>query len=88
MLRELEGGCSVPVGVQSELVEGEDGVDVLTLVGCVTSVDGVAHVQEMFEERVSSLSEAEKIGEKLAKALLENGASSILEEIKKLKDTR
>ncbi|KAF9785911.1 porphobilinogen deaminase, dipyromethane cofactor binding domain-containing protein [Thelephora terrestris] len=88
MLRELEGGCSVPVGVQSELVEGEDGVDVLTLVGCVTSVDGVAHVQEMLEERVSSLSEAEEIGKKLAKALLENGASSILEGIKKLKDTR
>jgi len=88
MLRELEGGCSVPVGVQSELVEGENGVDVLTLVGCVTSLDGATHVQEMLEERVSSLSEAEKVGEKLAKALLENGASPILEGIKKLKDTQ
>lgn len=88
MLRELEGGCSVPVGVQSKLVEGEDGVDVLTLVGCVTSLDGAAHVQETLEERVSSLSEAERIGEKLAKVLLENGASPILEGIKKLKDTQ
>jgi hydroxymethylbilane synthase len=26
MLRELEGGCSVPVGVHSSLVEAEDGV--------------------------------------------------------------
>lgn len=88
MLRELEGGCSVPVGARSALVEGEDGVDVLTLVGCVTSVDGVTHVQEVLEERVSSLTEAEKVGEKLAKALLQNGASSILEGIKKLKETR
>jgi len=85
MLRELEGGCSVPVGVHSLLVEGEDG-DVLTLVGCVTSVDGVTHVQEVLEERVSSLPEAEKVGEKLARALLQNGARSILKEIRKLKE--
>ncbi|KAF9651300.1 porphobilinogen deaminase [Thelephora ganbajun] len=87
MLRELEGGCSVPVGVHSSLVGGVDGVDVLTLVGCVTSVDGVIHVQEVLEERVSSLLEAEKVGKKLAKALLQNGASSVLEGIKKLKET-
>lgn len=88
MLKELEGGCSVPVGIHSSLVEGEDGVDVLTLVGCVTSVDGVAHIQEVVQERVSSLLEAEKVGEKLARALLQNGASSILEGIKKLKEMR
>lgn len=88
MLRVLEGGCSVPVGVSSTLVGGKDGINVLTLVGCVTSVDGVAHVQEVLEERVSSLLEAEKVGEKLAKRLLQNGAGSILEGIKKLKERR
>ena len=89
MLRELEGGCSVPVGVHSSLDEGEeDGMDVLTLVGCVTSVDGIVHVQERLQERVSSLSEAEKVGERLAKTLLQNGANSILEGIKKLKVTQ
>ena len=88
MLRELEGGCSVPVGVRSLLVEGEDGVSILTLEGCVTSVDGVVHVQKVLEERVSSLPEAEKVGEKLAKILLQNGASPILEGIKKLKEVR
>lgn len=85
MLRGLEGGCSVPVGVHSSLV-GEDGVDVLILVGCVTSLDGTAHVQEALEEKVSSFLEAERIGEKLAKILLQNGASSILEGIKKRKE--
>jgi hydroxymethylbilane synthase len=88
MLKELEGGCSVPVGVHSSLVGGGDGVDVLTLVGCVTSVDGTIHVQETLKERVSSLSEAEKAGEQLAKTLLQNGATSILEGIKELKETR
>ena len=86
MLKKLEGGCSVPVGVHSSLGK-EDGVDVLTLVGCVTSVDGLMHVQEVLEERVSSLSEAEKVGERLAETLLQSGASSILEGIKKLKRT-
>lgn len=88
MLRELEGGCSVPVGVHSSLVEGEGGVDILILVGCVTSVDGARHVQEELEEGVSSLQEAEKVGEKLAKVLLRSGASAILEGIKELKGTR
>lgn len=88
MLRELEGGCSIPVGVHSSLAKGEAGVDILTLVGCVTSVDGAAHVQEMLEERVLSLMEAEKVGERLAKTLLNKGASSILEGIRKLKETR
>ena len=88
MLRELEGGCSVPVGVHSSLDEGEDGVNILTLEGCVTSVDGVEHVQEVLKETVSTLSEAEKVGEKLAKVLLQKGASSILEGIKKLKEAR
>jgi len=88
MLRELEGGCSVPVGAHSSLVEGEDGLDVLTLVGCVTSIDGVTHIQGVLEERVSSLPEAEKVGKELAKTLLQNGANSILEGIKKLKEAQ
>lgn len=88
MLRGLEGGCSVPVGVHSLLVEGEEeGVAVLTLVGCVTSLDGALHVQEALQERVSSATEAEKVGERLANTLLQNGARSILEGIKKLKTT-
>ena len=88
MLRELEGGCSVPVGVHSSLVEGEGGIEILTLVGCVTSVDGARHVQEELEEKVLSLQEAENVGEKLAKVLLRNGASAILKGIKELKGIR
>ena len=79
-LRVLEGGCSVPVGVASEIVQGENG-HVLRLTGCVTSVDGRSHVEHTLEDRVESLDDAEEEGVKLAKKLLEDGAKGILDEM-------
>jgi len=79
-LRFLEGGCSVPVGVASELVQGENG-HVLRLTGCVTSLDGRSHVEHTLEDKVESLDDAEGEGVKLAKILLEDGAKGILDEI-------
>lgn len=80
-LRVLEGGCSVPVGVASELVQGEN-THVLKLTGCVTSMDGRSHVEYTLEDKVESLDDAEGKGVKLAKILLEAGAKGILDEIK------
>ncbi|KAE9409385.1 porphobilinogen deaminase [Gymnopus androsaceus JB14] len=48
-LRKLEGGCSVPVGVGSSL----DG-NVLTITGCVTSLDGSQHVEHTMKETVKT----------------------------------
>jgi len=79
-LRVLEGGCSVPVGVASEFVQGESG-QVLRLTGCVTSVDGKDHVEHTVEDKVGDAEDAERAGEKLAKNLIENGADRILDEI-------
>jgi len=80
-LRVLEGGCSVPVGVASEIfVQGESG-QVLRLTGCVTSVDGKDHVEYTVEDKVEDAEDAERAGEKLAKNLIENGAKKILDEI-------
>jgi hydroxymethylbilane synthase len=76
-LRVLEGGCSVPVGVASEVVQG----GVLRLTGCVTSVDGRDHVEYTLEEKVDSVDDAERTGAKLAKILIEKGAKRILDEI-------
>lgn len=75
-LRVLEGGCSVPVGVNSELVNGT-----LKITGCVTSLDGASHVQHTLEESVPSLQEAEAVGAKLARILMDAGAKAILDEI-------
>ena len=79
-LRVLEGGCSVPVGVESTL-SAEDQTEILTITGCVTSVDGQEHVQHTLKEVVVTLEDAEKVGEKLAEALMEIGAKKILNEI-------
>ncbi len=83
-LRVLEGGCSVPVGVHTQLkadASGKSGV--LAITGCVTSLDGAKHVQHTIERRVESLEEAEAVGKELARVLIDTGAKAILDEINK-----
>ncbi|KAJ8503646.1 hypothetical protein ONZ45_g10671 [Pleurotus djamor] len=84
-LRVLEGGCSVPVGVWTTLTVDADGSKsgILKMTGCVTSLDGSAHVEETLEAQVESKEDAEGLGTTLAKMLMENGAKSILEDINK-----
>lgn len=72
-LRELEGGCQVPIGVNTVL-EG----DSLTLAGMVASVDG----QQMIKGTITgAAAEAEAIGIQLAQQLRQQGATEILEKI-------
>jgi hydroxymethylbilane synthase len=81
-LRKLEGGCSVPVGVCSDLVESADGGPKLSLTGTVTSLDGKEFVVFTVESRVvNSVEEAEQVGLEVAEALIANGAARILKEI-------
>ncbi|KAF4623914.1 hypothetical protein D9613_002012 [Agrocybe pediades] len=86
-LRVLEGGCSVPVGIASELAAKEGG-EVLTLTGCVTGLDGTEHVEQTVSGVIKSVEEAEKVGEKLAKTLMENGAKKILDDINEDRERR
>lgn len=79
----LEGGCSVPVGVSTELVG-----KTLKITGCVTSLSGDRHVQHELKEEVESLEGAEAMGARLATILKENGAASILDEITKDREVR
>lgn len=72
-LRSLEGGCQVPIGVNTN-IDGET----LTLKGMVASLDG----QRLIKDSVSgAATEAEQLGIELAKKLREQGATEILEEI-------
>lgn len=72
-LRELEGGCQVPIGVNTVL---ED--DTLTLTGIVASLDG----QRLVKDSVAGAAEtAEQLGTELAKRLRQQGAQEILDEI-------
>lgn len=84
-LRVLEGGCSVPVGVSSQLTEseGEDGRAKLKITGTVTSLDGATQVEATVDETVSNIEESETLGRKLAEVLISNGAGAILDDIKK-----
>jgi hydroxymethylbilane synthase len=72
-LRELEGGCQVPIGVNTE-INGEN----LTLTGIVASVDGQNVVQDTI---TGTTKDAEKVGRDLAQILREQGAQEILEKI-------
>ncbi len=72
-LRELEGGCQVPIGVGTK-VENQE----LTLTGMVASLDGERLIRD---SRTGSLSNPESIGIELANELKSQGAMEILEEI-------
>lgn len=72
-LRELEGGCQVPIGVNTTL-EG----DTLTLTGIVVSIDGQKFVKDSVSGKAS---DAEQLGIELAQKVRQQGASEILAEI-------
>ncbi|MBD2165856.1 hydroxymethylbilane synthase [Calothrix membranacea FACHB-236] len=72
-LRDLEGGCQVPIGVNTE-IHG----DQLTLTGIVASVDG----QKLVKDTVSGEAKnAEQLGTELANLLRQQGAQEILDVI-------
>jgi hydroxymethylbilane synthase len=72
-LRELEGGCQVPIGVNTAL----DG-DFLILTGIVASLDG----QKLVKGTVTgNPDDADNLGIDLAKRLRQEGAQEILDEI-------
>jgi hydroxymethylbilane synthase len=72
-LRSLEGGCQVPIGVNT-LVED----DQLTLTGMVATLDGQTLIKNQVTGAVMA---AEQLGQDLAVALCEQGARTILDEI-------
>ncbi|MGD1914433.1 MAG: hydroxymethylbilane synthase [Rivularia sp. (in: cyanobacteria)] len=72
-LRDLEGGCQVPIGVNTQ-INGDE----LTMTGIVASIDGTKRIQDTVS---GSLSEPEKLGSELAQRLRQQGAQEILDEI-------
>ncbi len=72
-LRALEGGCQVPIGVNTEIIG-----DNLTLIGMVASLDGKRLVKDSV---TGPRNNAESLGVELASMVREQGATEILEEI-------
>ncbi len=72
-LRELEGGCQVPIGVNT-VING----DQLTLTGMVASLDGKRLIKDTV---TGNATDAEVLGIQLAHKLKDQGAQEILNEI-------
>ncbi len=72
-LRELQGGCQVPIGAYA-WIEGKK----LKLKAFISDLEGRKFLEGIEE---GDLHQAEQVGKKLAKRLLEEGGKEILEEI-------
>ncbi|KAK3997503.1 porphobilinogen deaminase, dipyromethane cofactor binding domain-containing protein [Cladorrhinum sp. PSN332] len=87
VMRTLEGGCSVPIGVETDWVEEEDDSGSkkkkLRLRATVVSLDGKKAVDGETVEEVASLAQADSVGKRLAQKLAGIGAQAILDEINK-----
>ena len=70
LLRELEGGCQVPLGAWARLENGA-----LFIEACLLSPDGQDFLRDSQRGRPS---DAERIGQQLGRALKEAGAEKIL----------
>ncbi|MCP9922031.1 hydroxymethylbilane synthase [Synechococcus lacustris] len=73
-LRSLEGGCQVPIGVNSSF----DSADNLVLTGMVASLDGKRLIRDQVQ---GSQADPEAIGIALAEKLRSQGAGEILQQI-------
>lgn len=74
-LRNIEGGCQVPVGCYTKLNK-----DTITITGFVASVDGTEYLQDT---ETGLIKDAELTGTKLAQKLIAKGAKRILADIRK-----
>ncbi|KAL2152100.1 hypothetical protein VTH82DRAFT_5284 [Thermothelomyces myriococcoides] len=87
VMRTLEGGCSVPIGVETAWLEEEEEAGQkkrkLRLRAVVVSLDGSQSVDGEKTEEIDNLAQAEALGKKLAQELAEMGAQQILDDINK-----
>ncbi|KAL4893780.1 porphobilinogen deaminase, dipyromethane cofactor binding domain-containing protein [Aspergillus ambiguus] len=76
LLKALEGGCSVPIGVETKWAAEELRMDAI-----VVSLDSTRSVENTVIARVQTVDEATALGEELAQILLNGGAGEILQDI-------
>ncbi|PFH59890.1 hypothetical protein XA68_11748 [Ophiocordyceps unilateralis] len=77
LMRTLEGGCSVPIGVETSWVEP----GLLRFRAAVVSAPGTDAVDIELTEDVSSAAAAEELGKRAAHDLVSRGADKILEAV-------
>ena len=72
-LRELEGGCQVPIGAFARVEDGR-----VFLKGFISDLSAERFIEG---EEAGAVQEAEEVGKRLARRLLERGGKEILKEI-------
>ncbi|MCS7228665.1 MAG: hydroxymethylbilane synthase [Candidatus Kryptonium sp.] len=77
LLRYLEGGCQIPIGAFAYVSNGK-----IKLSAMVSNLDGTFLVRDSVEGDVND--QVENLGFELAEKLLQQGASKILDEIRKI----
>ncbi|SCU95583.1 LANO_0E10770g1_1 [Lachancea nothofagi CBS 11611] len=79
LMRTLEGGCSVPIGVESRY---DDVTKTLSLKGVVVSVDGSEAVEDEISMVIEDMRQDSIIcGQQLAQSMIKKGAKTILDHI-------
>ncbi|TLS31187.1 hypothetical protein PpBr36_03226 [Pyricularia pennisetigena] len=78
VMRTLEGGCSVPIGVETSW---SDEGKTLRLRATVVALDGSEAVDADASAPVSNQEEAEALGKQVSQVLVERGAKKILDVI-------
>ena len=76
-LATVGGGCSMPIGAYAKLITPET----ILLTACIASLDGKDLVKG---EMSAPMNDAEALGKRLAKFLLEQGARKIVEQLRRL----
>jgi hydroxymethylbilane synthase len=79
LMRTLEGGCSVPIGVETEWLS--EPKDLLRLRAIVVSLDGSKSVEDTIDAVVHTKDKAVALGQELAARLVDAGADRILKDI-------
>lgn len=77
LMRALEGGCSVPIGVETEWIEKGK----LLMKAIVASLDGTETVETQRLDEVLNEKDADNFGRTVAQDLVEKGAAKILDAI-------
>jgi hydroxymethylbilane synthase len=77
VMRTLEGGCSVPIGVETEWVEPGK----MLMRAIVVSLDGSEAAEAERLGEIKTKEDAEEFGIEVARILVEHGAGKILEAI-------
>lgn len=77
LMRTLEGGCSVPIGVETTWIEKGK----LLMKAIVVSLDGTESVESERLDEILTPEDADQFGRTLAQDLVEKGAAKILEAI-------